>query len=305
MAGKQVDFAYIRENGNFEAVLAQYGIEAKGNGAQKSACCPFHDDHKPSLKVNTEKRLFNCFACDTGGNIIDFIKELDGVNIRQAAIKVAEISKIPLTPNGKAAKNGSTKPSKKTAKPAPEPEAEVVTENKPLTFQLTYDVEPLHPWLAERGITQEQASYFGLGLCTRGMMKDRIVIPVHNTEGELVAYCGRYPADNPPDDEPKYKFPKGFRKELEVFNLSRISRVERDADVQRSVLIVESFLSVIKHWRPDLHVVSLMGRSISPEQVAELRSWGLRRQRSQVRILSGAPITALGVRYATWLASRA
>jgi DNA primase len=62
----------------------------------------------------------------------------------------------------------------------------------------------------------------------KGSMHDRIVIPIHNSEGELVAYAGR----SIDGSEPRYKFPAGFHKSLELFNLHRVRR-------EVSVVLVE------------------------------------------------------------------
>ncbi len=51
-------------------------------------------------------------------------------------------------------------------------------------------------------------------------MSGRLAIPIHNESGELVAYAGRWPGE-PPEDEPKYKFPVAFGKSSVVFNLER------------------------------------------------------------------------------------
>jgi DNA primase len=75
-----------------------------------------------------------------------------------------------------------------------------------------------HPYLAERGLTPETIEAFGVGFCGKGMMADRIAIPIHNPDGLIVAYAGRWPGE-PPDGTPKYKLPQGFRKSLELFNI--------------------------------------------------------------------------------------
>jgi DNA primase len=98
-------------------------------------------------------------------------------------------------------------------------------------------------------------------------MKDRLVFPIHNADGELVAYCGRWVVGDPPEDEPKYKQPPQFRKELELFNWHRVKNRATDAPV----VVVESFLSVVKlHER--YRVISPMGRSISEAQIELLKS---------------------------------
>src|SRR5260221_14612843 len=91
--------------------------------------------------------------------------------------------------------------------------------NKPLGFELK-NLNRAHPYLTERGIGPETVSVFRLGFCSHGSMAERIVIPIHNPAGELVAYAGRWPG-NPPDAVSKYKLPAGFGKSLELFNLHR------------------------------------------------------------------------------------
>src|SRR2546427_8734226 len=89
--------------------------------------------------------------------------------------------------------------------------------NKPLGFQLQ-NIEYTHPYFEERGITEATARTFGVGLFPgKGSMHARIVVPIHNANGELVAYAGR----SIDRTEPRYKFPVGFRKS-EVFNLHRV-----------------------------------------------------------------------------------
>src|SRR5579863_9435558 len=64
--------------------------------------------------------------------------------------------------------------------------------NKPLKFRLD-KLERSHPYLDERRLVQETIVDFGIGFCAKGMMADRIAIPIHNESGEVVAYAGRFP----------------------------------------------------------------------------------------------------------------
>lgn len=66
-----------------QAALA-YGISAGRNGM---ACCPFHDDRYPSMKVD---RRFHCFACQASGDAADFTSCLFGLSSKEAALKLAE-----------------------------------------------------------------------------------------------------------------------------------------------------------------------------------------------------------------------
>ena len=51
------------------------------------ACCPFHDDRHPSMKVD---RRFHCFACQADGDVIDFTSRLFGLSSKEAALKLAK-----------------------------------------------------------------------------------------------------------------------------------------------------------------------------------------------------------------------
>jgi DNA primase len=112
---------------------------------------------------------------------------------------------------------------------------------------------------------------FGLGIATRGIMKGRLVFPIHNADGKLVAYCGRFVGDDRPEDEPKYKQPPHFRKEIELFNWHR---VKGDVTRDTPVILVESFFSVVKMY-PLYPVISPMGRSLSERQIELLKDGGV------------------------------
>ena len=102
---------------------------------------------------------------------------------------------------------------------APKPEDN--TPNPPLKFRLE-KLNRSHPYFTERGINQETVVDFGLGYFTgeKGLMVGHIVIPIHNANGEVVAYAGRWPGE-PPNNTPKYKLPPGFKKGQELFNLDK------------------------------------------------------------------------------------
>ena len=89
-------------------------------------------------------------------------------------------------------------------------------------------------------------------------MSGRIVIPIHNERGELVAYAGR----SIDGSEPRYKLPAGFKKSLELFNLHRAIV----GNEERSVVIVEGFFDCMKVHEAGFPAVALIGSSLSKEQ---------------------------------------
>ena len=277
--GKQwIDFKHVKAAASFESVLAHYGLEASGRGEQLSILCPFHEETKPSCKVNLEKKAFNCFGCDAHGNVLDFVIKMEGCSLREAAALIAEWCGIDLAPERSAGGQRSQKattgrraksPDKKAAKQTTgKPRASTKPEevNAPLTFELKLD--PEHPYLEERGVSPEVVAEFGLGHCSRGLMKGRICAPIHNAEGELVAYAGRWAEDEVPEGVKKYMLPPKFQKSRVLFNLHRLGKVEH-------VVIVESYWSVFRLHALGVAAVSPMGRSISEEQVRLLSQIGI------------------------------
>ena len=247
-----LDFKAIKKAARFETVLEHYGIEVTRRGDELTASCPFHEDAKPSFKVNTAKGVFNCFGCGAKGNVLEFVQRKEGgLTIRQAAQLVAELSGLE---TGRGEKKAAPKPEAK------EPPAEEPKENKPLTISLQLDQE--HGYLTGRGLVPETVATFGIGYSKRGMMRGRIAIPIHNEAGELVAYAGRWAGEGePPEKEGKYKLPPKFRKSLVLYNLHRVAR---DAKI---AIVVEGYFSVF--WLSQCgfsNVVSIMGTTMSERQ---------------------------------------
>ena len=63
----------INENLKITDVAKDYGLKVRGF----KAVCPFHNDTDPSLSLNDELNVFNCFGCSAKGDIIEFIRRLD------------------------------------------------------------------------------------------------------------------------------------------------------------------------------------------------------------------------------------
>jgi DNA primase len=253
-----IDFKAVKAAASFEAVLAHYDVAFTQKGDELTASCPFHEDKKPSFKVNVEKGVFNCFGCNAKGNVLEFVQRMDGGSLVQSARTVAKICGLDAG-TGKEEEKPSASTRSKVAAPA-KAEPEPVKENRPITISLQLDAE--HEYLASRGLSAETIETFGLGYCSRGMMRGRIAIPIHNTKGELLAYAGRWvDGDDVPEGEGKYKLPPKFAKSLELYNLHRVP------PEAKTVILVEGYFSVF--WLAQHgyeNVVALMGSTISERQ---------------------------------------
>ena len=78
----------IKRDIDLAAFIESRGIPLKKNGKGYVGLCPFHEDTNPSLSVNTQKNLWQCFGCGTGGDIIRFVELMDKVAFPVAVKKL-------------------------------------------------------------------------------------------------------------------------------------------------------------------------------------------------------------------------
>lgn len=253
-----VSFRELREQVSMEDILQHYGLFEKFRRSKNEVIglCPFHEETAGSFHASLTKNVFHCFGCQSKGNILDFVASMEGVEVRQAAFMIQEWFQVS---SGDRSKSAIRPPEIQAGVSGTQDEAS--GENPPLNFRLQ-NLNPNHPYLAERSLEPETIEYFGLGYCSRGLMRGRVVIPIHNERGELVAYSGRYPGE-PREGRPKYLLPSGFRKSHVVFNLNRAGGSAKE----NGLVVVEGFFDVFRVWQAGFHqVVAIMGSSLSERQ---------------------------------------
>jgi DNA primase len=231
-----VDIKKVRESVSIEQILEYYGLEENliRKGDQLIGPCPIHKGtNKSQFHVSLSKNAFRYFgdcASDPrlnsgGGNTLSFvivmedIHESDDLNQYKAARKAALLiqewfgltsERAPQARQHTAVREASVSPRVSSHQP-PQPvaaEPEALQQNKPLPFHLK-DLDHTHPYLKERGFTQATLEHFGVGHHSgKGIMTGRIAIPIANAEGQIVAYVGRWPGNEPPDGEGRYKLPQ-------------------------------------------------------------------------------------------------
>ncbi len=273
-----VDFKAVKAAVTMLHVLERYGFAEsfKRTGNSLSGPCPLHNgQNRTQFRVSLEKNCWNCFGtCNGGGNVLDFVARKEGCSLREAALKLSDWFQLPTQEKSQRPEKDAAGSPKTDAPPKAErptkaakpkrPDAEEDGPNKPLGFELQH-LDAEHPYLLERGLSAETIREFSIGHCSKGSMTGRIVVPIHNAEGQLVAYAGRWPSKPPDEDTPKYKLPPGFRKAQEVFNLHRAMCEPHDTPLY----VVEGFFDAIWLWQNGIRrVVALMGSALSPVQAA-------------------------------------
>lgn len=77
-------FEAIKDAVSTRQAAEYYGLKVNRNGM---ACCPFHNDKNPSMKVD---RRYHCFGCQADGDVIDYVAGIYGLGKKDAAVKLAE-----------------------------------------------------------------------------------------------------------------------------------------------------------------------------------------------------------------------
>lgn len=259
-----LDFTALKSSVPLALLLRRYQVTLRRSGRdQYRGRCPIHRGQgAEAFHANLSRNIFHCFSCGAGGSVLDFVAAMEGCGLREAALRLRQYA---FTPDQSAAAVGNAK--------------QLVTKGKDAPAALRFTLRGIdrrHPYLAARGIDQPTAVQFGAGFYAgTGIFSGRLVIPIHNHLGELVAYCGRAVDGS----QPRYRFPPGFAKSEILFNFHRAAAAEKPA-----VVVVEGFFDCFKlHQAGVRSVVALMGSALSASQQRLL----LDRFRSVILMLDG------------------
>jgi DNA primase len=275
-----LSFKDLKQRISIEQVLRHYnlfdGLRLKGKSHRGP--CPFCEVEEGSpFSVSLEKNCFQCFVCHVSGNILDIVMKLERVTLRQAGqllnrtfvdgtaspepAKIIQQEASPVVDVKEADETIPTAISPPVAVSDSQTN-EVPAHNEPLTFALK-NIETDHPSLKALGIREDIVTAFGVGYYRgRGMMGNRIVIPIYNPGQQLIAYAGFHP------EERTYTYPPKFRKELELYNLKGARAA---LDEHQDLLVVRHPLEVLMLVSAGyLNAIAIMGDSISKEQVEML-----------------------------------
>jgi DNA primase len=288
-----LSFKEIKQRISIEQVLRHYSLfeGLKLRGKSHRGPCPFCEVKEGSpFSVSLEKNCFQCFSCNASGNILDFVARLEGISMREAGqflaknfvdekehppaaqtvekttdreAPLAKQADLPARPAGGGEAGERADKSLNAQVPASvPPQDETPSENEPLTFSLK-NIESGHPSVKALGIQEDILTAFGVGYYRgRGMMGNRIVIPVYNTSKQLVAYAGFHP------EERTYTYPPKFRRERELYNLGG-ALAEQGAD-QGVILVRHPLEALMLISAGHLNAVAIMGDIISDVQMGAL-----------------------------------
>lgn len=288
------DIKAIRQQADIVDVMSRY-ITLEKKGKDYKAICPFHDDHDPSLSISTDKQIFKCFVCGTGGNVFTFVQKIEKISFLEAVCKVAELIHYPLHMD--------------TSQFQPK-----VDQNQPLydcvqsyIRFLTYELqsengESVKRYLSQRKINEDIIKRFEIGyapessrsvkylkakgfneqiltdtglirthdLDTYAVFDNRLMIPIHDENGNPVGFTAR--RLNEDKDVAKYintSETKIYHKGHLIFNYHRAKEF---AKKNKRCILVEGAMDVIAFEKADIHEsIACLGTACTKEQIALLK----------------------------------
>ncbi len=259
MTAQWMDFPLIRFQANFVTVLASYGIAITRQQGQVKVLCPFHKDRTPSLSINLNSKMFFCFGCQAHGDILDFVARIENVRLVQAAELLIKLCGVVFSEAEVLRQKSSDHLSRRNEVQTKRCLNDNHREGR-ISIERSGPLDTAHPYLFERGLTPELIIEFGLGVCSRGRLRNRVCIPIHSPDGtRVLGSTGRWADDVVPKGRPKYLFPAGFRKSQLLFNYHRATDASH-------LVIVEGYWSVFRLYALKIPAVALMGCALSDMQ---------------------------------------
>jgi DNA primase len=293
----------VKHQADIVRVIGEY-VRLKKTGQNFTGLCPFHQEKSPSFAVHPGRQIYHCFGCGVGGDVFQFVMEMEKSTFPEALRTVAEKCGIPIP-----------EPRERSPEERRERQqrADIVELHK---HAADFFVQQLHQtlegraaraYLEDRGLDTEAVKRFGLGyapstgdalrrslgeaasggrgypeklleasgLFSRdqgGRLYDRfrrrIMFPISNEAGKIIAFGGRAMGD----DIPKYmNSPETpiYSKSSVLYHLDRAKEAIRQNDF---AVLVEGYMDAIAVARSgNTNVVASCGTSLAEPQIRLLR----------------------------------
>ncbi|MEL3901809.1 MAG: DNA primase [Treponema phagedenis] len=261
-------------------------------------CCPFHNEKTPSFHVVPDKKMYYCFGCGSGGSTIKFLMEMEKIPFAEAVERLAKRAGIPVEYEG-----GGYQPSEDSVfrdqllelydritktfhhflmhteqgKPALDYlKSRAVSDSVIESFKLGFAPEQrywLFKFLTKKGYSAEFLARSGLFARKNpesSFFAGRIIYPITNRHGQVIAFGGRILSGNGPKylntaDIPQYK--KGE-------NLFAFYQALPEIRKTKSAIICEGYMDVMAFHQAEIQTaIAPLGTALTEEQVHLIHSF--------------------------------
>jgi len=282
----------VKTQADIVRVISDY-VRLKKSGQNFMGLCPFHSEKTPSFAVHPVKQIYHCFGCGVGGDVFSFVMALEKCEFPEAVRLVAEKCGIPIP---------KPRPRSPEERQATQQRSALVEIHKEAAaffarqLEATPEGKAARAYLEDRGLDAATLEQFGLGyapssgdallrqfkqkyaeklleasgLCIRDpgrrlydRFRRRIIFPIGNERGQVIAFGGRSLGD----DLPKYlNSPETpiYSKSNVLYNLHRAKEAIRQRDF---AVLVEGYMDTIAVARAGVgNVVASCGTSLAEQQ---------------------------------------
>ncbi|BAS67434.1 DNA primase [Bathymodiolus septemdierum thioautotrophic gill symbiont] len=269
-------------------------LTLKKSGSGYRAPCPFHGGKNPNLAVNAQEQFYHCFKCGESGNAISFIQKYENASFVEAVETIASEFGLTIIYD------------KNTTPIDPSLERyRLLSEKVGEFYRQQLKTSPAKAkavnYAKKRGISSEIAKRFALGFATPGnkdllthfekteqdvidlkalgliktgeygdydFFRDRLMFPIHNSKGYVVAFGGRAFDKNAKAKYLNSQESPIFFKSKELYGLHHARKFSRTMDY---ILVVEGYMDVVAlHQAGITKVVATLGTATTPEHLQTL-----------------------------------
>ncbi len=272
-------------------------VQLKKTGHEYQACCPFHNEKTPSFTVSPEKQFYHCFGCGAHGSALGFLMDYEHMAFVEAVEELA--SGVGLEVPREKGRSGSEERSYQALYEVMEKVTEFYTQqlrqhaeasratdylkNRGLSGDIAAQFElgfappgwdNLKTALEKKGVSSEQLVEVGMLVKKDGggfydRFRDRIMFPIRDTRGRVIAFGGRQLGSDP--KSPKYLNSSEtpiFHKGRELYGLYQARKAERKLE---RLLVVEGYMDVVSLAQFDVrNAVATLGTATTKDHLERL-----------------------------------
>jgi DNA primase len=283
----------VKQQSDIVRVIGDY-VRLKKSGQNFSGLCPFHQEKTPSFSVSPVKQMYYCFGCGKGGDVFQFVMELEKAPFPDAVRTVAEKCGIAIPKPRERSPEERRENQQRTSLVDMHREAAAFFSKHLL---ISAEGKAALGYLEDRGLDRESITRFGIGFAPSGgdalcralkqkfaekdlevsglvgrdqsgrfydRFRRRIMFPISNETGKVIAFGGRAMGD----DMPKYmNSPETpiYSKSNTLYHLDRAKEALRHSDF---AVLVEGYMDAIAVARAGIgNVVASCGTSLAEPQI--------------------------------------
>ena len=283
----------VKQQADIVRVIGEY-VRLRKTGQNFTGLCPFHQEKTPSFAVHPVRQIYHCFGCGAGGDVFKFVMELDKCAFPEALRTVAEKCGIPIPKPREHSPEERMENQQRGALVEMHREAAAFFARQ---LREAAEGKVAVAYLEDRGLNREAMERFGLGWApssgdallrrlkskyaeklieTSGLVsrdpggrlydrfRRRIMFPIANESGKVIAFGGRAMGD----DLPKYmNSPETpiYSKSGVLYHLDRAKESLRHSDF---AILVEGYMDAIAVTRAGFaNVVASCGTSLAEPQI--------------------------------------